>query len=105
VKAPARYAETEAAFQAQVVRLATLNRFHVYHVHDSRRSAPGYPDLHIWGHRRSFLAELKTERGHLSLDQRRVIAQMRSAGLVVYVWRPSDWLEIVATLTRPKKAT
>ena len=93
---------SEAAFQAQVVQLATLNGWHTYHTHDSRRSAAGYPDLHIWGHRRAFMAELKAERGHLSLDQRRVIAQLRAAGVDVRCWRPSDWDEIVATLTRPK---
>lgn len=96
--------QTEASFQAQVVQLATLNGWHVYHTHDSRRSAAGYPDIHAWGHGRSFLAELKSEKGHLSLDQRRVIAQMRNAGISVFVWRPSDWDQIVATLTRPKAA-
>jgi hypothetical protein len=92
--------QTEKAFQAQVLDLARLNHWHAYHTRDSRGSHPGYPDLHFWGHGRSFFAELKAERGYLSLDQRRVIAQLRAAGVDVHVWKPSDWLEIVAELTQ-----
>ncbi len=36
---------TEADFQGQVVELAQLHRWHVYHTFDSRRSHAGFPDL------------------------------------------------------------
>jgi hypothetical protein len=92
--------QTEKAFMQQVIDLAHLNGYHTYHPHDSRRSSPGWPDIAVFGHGRFFLVETKAERGYLSLDQRRVIAQLRAAGVDVYVWKPSDWLEIVAELTQ-----
>ena len=36
---------TEKAFQTAVVELAELCGWKVYHTYDSRRSAPGFPDL------------------------------------------------------------
>lgn len=47
------------------------------------------------------MVELKTERGKLSDDQVAVIESLRSAGVDVRLWRPSDWPgDIQATLTR-----
>jgi hypothetical protein len=92
--------QSEKAFMQQVIALAHLQGFHTYHPWDSRRSTPGWPDLCVWGHGRFLMIETKAERGYLSLDQRRVIAQLRAAGVTVYVWKPSDWLEIVAELTK-----
>jgi hypothetical protein len=97
--------QSEKAFMQQVIDLAHLQGFHTYHPHDSRRSAPGWPDVAIFGHGRFMLAEIKREKGYLSLDQRRVIGQLRAAGVDVYVWKPSQWLEIVAELTAHRNAT
>lgn len=36
---------SEKEFQAQVLDLARLTGWLCYHPHDSRRSAPGFPDL------------------------------------------------------------
>ena len=36
---------TEKQFMAQVVELAKLKGWLVYHTYDSRRSEPGFPDL------------------------------------------------------------
>ena len=82
----------EAAFQAHVVRLAAVQGWKVFHVYDSRRSQPGYPDLHLWhpGHGASLFRELKTMKGRLSPDQVRVLESMKAAGIDVSVWRPSD---------------
>jgi hypothetical protein len=92
--------QSEKAFMQQVIDLAHLQGFHVFHPFDSRRSTPGWPDLCVWGHGRFLMIETKAERGYLSLDQRRVIEQLRAAGVDVHVWKPSDWLEIVAELTQ-----
>lgn len=86
-------AETEAGFQRAVTELAELYGWLVYHTHDSRRSAPGFPDLALAKGGRVILAELKAERGRLSATQERWV---REAGAVV--WRPSMWELIVATL-------
>ena len=93
---------SERDFQHQVVTLARLYNWRVYSIPDSRRSTEtGFPDLMLWNanRSRSFLAELKTEKGRLSADQVLVIDELRSCGHQVYVWRPSDWPEIEALLT------
>ncbi len=95
-----KLAPSEAAFQTTVLELCRLYRWHTFHPYDSRRSAPGWPDLAIFGHGVFFLAELKSEKGYLSLAQRRVIGQLRSAGVVVYVWKPSDMPDIQRVLTQ-----
>lgn len=82
---------TEKAFQSHVERLARWHRWDFFHVYDSRRSKPGYPDLHLWHpvHGQLF-RELKTMKGRQSKDQLEVEASMRAAGIDVGVWRPAD---------------
>lgn len=94
--------QAEKAFQAQVVDLARLNGLDVYHPYDSRRSQPGWPDLAIYGRRLFILAEIKAERGVLSHAQRSTIQKLRAAGVDVRIWKPSQWDDIVETLTRPR---
>ena len=36
---------TEKKFQAAVLQIANMYGWLAYHTHDSRRSAPGFPDL------------------------------------------------------------
>lgn len=82
---------TEAVFQSHVVRLAAQLGWKVFHVYDSRRSQPGYPDLHLWHPvHGSIFRELKTMKGRLSADQVRVVESMKAAGIDVSVWRPAD---------------
>ena len=85
---------TEKAFQASVIQLARLCRWHVYHTHDSRRSAPGFPDLCLAKSGRVIHVELKSERGRISSAQAGWIA-----ALDAQIWRPSDWPTIEAVLT------
>lgn len=59
----------------------------------------GFPDLVMW-RERVIYAELKTERGKVAGSQRMVLLGLRAAGAEVYLWRPSDWDEVVAVLTR-----
>lgn len=81
----------ESVFQEHVIRLARALGWEVYHTHDSRRSRPGYPDLHLWHpvHGQLF-RELKTMKGRQSPDQVKVERSLRAAGADVKVWRPSD---------------
>lgn len=111
VKTPA---QTEKQFQAAVVEYANLRGWLTWHAYDSRRSTPGWPDLAMARRGRLVLAELKTERGRVSPEQRvwldalghgdelpRLVAASlrgRPARLTVCLWRPSMWDEIEETL-------
>lgn len=83
----------EKQFQELVIQAARMTGWACYHTHDSRRSEPGYPDLHlVHGVRgESLFAELKTEKGQLSAAQKHWLAILAAAGQRAYVWRPSDW--------------
>lgn len=83
---------TEKQLQAAIVHLARLYGYRVYHTFDSRKSEPGYPDLHLVhpSKRVSMLVELKRENGKLSKPQEAWIADLTAAGVDVRVWRPSD---------------
>jgi hypothetical protein len=106
-------ATTERDFQRQVVELATLCRWRVYHTYDSRRSNPGFPDLVLVRDGIVVFAELKNQAGRLTDDQRewlaaltRVATQLEDEGanprVQVYCWRPADWPEIERLLGAPK---
>jgi hypothetical protein len=73
-----------------------------FHVADARRSPAGWPDWVILGGAGSLFRELKSERGQLSIDQRRVGSMLTRAGLDWAVWRPRDLISgvIAAQLTR-----
>lgn len=106
---------SEKAFQAQVIQLAALHGWLCYHTFDSRRSAAGFPDLVLVRDGRVIFAELKTERGKVSAHQRQWIDALLTTtratwlygapdGVVsVYVWRPSQWNAIEATLATRRK--
>lgn len=52
-------ADSEAAFQRQVVNLAEFYGWLIYHTHNSQRSAPGFPDLTLARGPELIFAELK----------------------------------------------
>jgi len=83
---------TEAQLLASVLYLAAWTRWWAYHVHDSRRSAPGFPDL-VLVHRgtgRTLFRELKSEKGRLTVEQREVL-ELLGRRNDVGVWTPADW--------------
>jgi hypothetical protein len=94
----APFSLTERAFQSQVVRLARLFGWACYHTRDSRRSEAGFPDLVMVRRPRVVWAELKSERGRLSPEQKAWIEELRASGQAVYIWRPSSWQEIERVL-------
>ena len=81
-------------FQNTVIELAEQHRWLVYHTHDSRRSAPGFPDLTMVRRGKLVFAELKTDKSNLTRDQAIWLCELRKTCPHVYVWRPSDWREI-----------
>jgi len=90
--------QTERAFQNEVVRYARMMGWRLYHTHDSRRSEAGFPDLVLVRRPRLVWAELKSERGRLTDDQRAWIEELRACGQEVHVWRPSNWMIVAETL-------
>ncbi len=93
---------TEKQLQAQVVQLARLTGWRCYHTHDSRRSAPGFPDLLLVRPPRCLFVELKTTAGRLRPEQRswlEALAEVERAP-EAYLWRPADFGDIQSTLGR-----
>lgn len=85
----------EKAFQEQVVQLAKHCGWLVYHTYDSKRSAPGFPDLVMTRGERCLVVELKSVKGRESVEQRKWLdAFRRIPHIEVFVWRPYDWEEI-----------
>jgi hypothetical protein len=92
----------EAPFQALVVDVARWLGWLVYHPYDSRRSARGFPDLTLVRRAPPYtlvMAELKTERGRLTTEQCEWATALLRAGVRYHLWRPSNWHDILETLT------
>lgn len=104
---------TERAFMAQVVTYARLMGWTVWHdeatnaarrcsscgtVRRTPRNAAGLPDLILVRRPRVVWAELKSERGKLSDEQRDWIDALLGCGQEMFVWRPSDWSVIEKVL-------
>lgn len=84
-------AMSESDLDRKVQQIARGLGLLVYHTFDSRRSAPGWPDLTIVG-RSVLYRELKRENGRLTTAQRAWLAALGDAGQDAGVWRPSDLL-------------
>lgn len=94
---------TEKAFQSGVVQLAIRCGWMVYHTYDSRRCVPGFPDLILLRGNRQVVAELKIEPNKPTESQREWLAAFAATGAETFIWYPSDWELIVATLGRAEK--
>lgn len=82
---------SEAELQRLVEQACKQFGLLCYHVYDSRRSVPGYPDCTIVGSK-IIHRELKSKNGVLSPDQRRWGSKInRAEGGDWSVWRPVDW--------------
>lgn len=59
----------------------------------------GWPDVIAVRGTRLVVAELKSDKGRTTPEQKRWLAAFRLVpGAEVFEWRPADWPEIVATL-------
>jgi VRR-NUC domain len=109
--------QSETQFQQAIVDLARALGWLVYHTHDSRHSAPGFPDLVLVRNGSLIFAELKTERGRVSGAQEEWLRNLADVEGVVWegsdddaewidrivrvrTWRASDWPEIERVLRR-----
>ena len=101
----------EADFQITVISCAELHGWMVYHVVNARKNlrsktSVGFPDLVLVRGDRVIFAELKTEKGKVTPDQRIWFRALLDSGKVeVYLWRPSMWDQIVALLSSDKHFT
>src|SRR5690349_1877599 len=90
---------SEKAFQTMVLDLARLLGWRSYHTFDSRRSAPGFPDLVLVRRERLVFAELKRETGAASAAQREWLEALDRTPAEAYLWRPADLPEITEVLS------
>lgn len=103
---------TESGFQATVVQYARLRGWRVVHVPKTtlhRRGekvhmtavaydGKGFPDLVLVRDDRLVFAELKSATGRTSVEQEAWLAALRLTTAEVYLWKPSDWDEVVRVL-------
>lgn len=69
-----------------------------YHVYDSRRSNPGWPDIVAIRRGRMVVAELKTMAGKVTRDQQEWLDGFAGVlGVEAFLWRPSDVREVDRT--------
>ena len=97
---------SEADFQASILKQAKTFGWLCYHTYDSRRSAPGFPDLVLIRDGCLLMSELKTEKGRLTWNQKEwlwELVKMNSAVFRVDLWRPGDIDYIVSTLIDPER--
>jgi hypothetical protein len=96
---------TEADWYENVRVLAKGCGWAIYHVHDSRRSAAGWPDVVLMRPPTVLFRELKVApRGRLTPSQRSWIDGLVACGADAKTWVfPGDWDEVVETLTRRKE--
>ena len=89
---------TESEFERQVKQLAATFSWSYYHTWRSIHSPVGFPDCVLAKPGRLIFAELKSEVGKVSQKQQEWLDTLRAAGQEVYVWRPSQFDEVVEVL-------
>lgn len=101
--------ETEAQFQKAVIELARLLNWKCAHFRPARTKhgwrtpvaadGKGFVDL-VLVRERVIWAEVKRDKGKLRSEQEQWRQALTAAGQEWYCWRPSDWDQVVETLTR-----
>src|SRR5262245_1439889 len=90
---------TEKGFLAAVVEAATLAGWRVYHTHDSRKSAKGFPDLVCCRGARLLFIELKMPGRKATPEQVDWLVDLAGVRAVeVFLWTPDDWPQIEVVL-------
>jgi VRR-NUC domain len=99
---------TEMQLLQALVDVARLSGWLVFHTYDSRRSAPGFPDLILLRPPRLLVIEAKSLSGRATPEQDTWLsafaALAEGAEVQVHLWRPSDLdaaLRIIAA--RPRR--
>ena len=90
--------QSEASFAQQVVDLAGRLRWRVYRTWKSQHSPAGFPDLCMVRRPRVVFAELKRQDKSPTPEQQAWLDDLRACGHEAYLFRPSDFEEIVRIL-------
>lgn len=102
-------AVTEEQFQRQVIDLAKLFKWRVHHTRPAQTTKgwrtpiqgdKGFPDLVLARRGIIIFAELKSENGRQTLEQKLWETELDPSvsNILVRLWRPSDLSEITETL-------
>ncbi len=90
---------TEKEFQRQVLDVARIYGWRVYHPMLSKWSERGFPDLTMIRPPRVVFAELKSDKGKLSIHQDEWAELLLDCpGVEYHVWRPFQLDEIAKLL-------
>lgn len=85
----------EETYQNQIIAIAKTHGWLVYHTHDSRRSAPGFPDLVLVRGTVILFLEVKRESGVVSESQSTWMEALRKVTTVdAAVVRPRDYDQV-----------
>lgn len=97
--------QPEGEYQAQIMELAELCGWKIYHTFDSRRSHKGWPDLTLVRGTELLFLEVKgnskSRKGTVTREQGEWIAALKAVNRVGAwaVW-PEDWAKVEETLKR-----
>jgi hypothetical protein len=91
----------EGVLLARIRELAKRWSWEAYHTYDSRKSDIGFPDLVLTDGKDVLMMELKTNTGKATAAQQTWLSLLQHTGKVeAGIWRPHDWPQIFARLTR-----
>lgn len=113
--------ETEEQFLQKVAELARLLGWRCAHFRRGRAAitrknrsgwatavqfdAAGFPDLLLVRDNCIMAIELKSERGRLSSTQREWLLALSQTNALVFVFKPSDWEDIIRCLSNDPQIT
>jgi hypothetical protein len=84
-------------FRGEVEKLLTARGWLWWHHKISQGTRPGFLDLECVRERILWI-ETKSEKGELTPPQAHTVEALKRAGGEVYIFRPSDWPEVVNLL-------
>lgn len=91
----------EAGFMSQVIQLARVTGWLVYHTRNSKGSDAGFPDLVLVRDGQVMFWECKRDEGKPTMAQAEWLAALGDSSIVeVGVIRPRDWFHVERELTR-----
>ena len=93
---------SERDLREQIRDLCKLFGWRMYFSWTSLHSPRGFPDLVLVRDSVILAVELKSEKGKLTPEQEEWLLALSKAGVKTFIWRPSDWDNIVSTLQHDK---